>query len=451
MGARARWPGPLGAHRPPVEPAGARQAAPSPGSHTGPMGSESMLDRRPALRWLAPGAALMAIAGIALVRPAVADASTGLEALTARQLLVKAQQARPAPMSGTITQRFDLGLPDLPRSVTGNPGTASLASLVSGSHTWRVWYGDPQHARLALIGQSSESDIVRNGENLWVWSSSEKTARQYVLPPSAAARSGSDGTSPGGPAAAQRQAHRESLTAHGLPDPADPGAVADWALRQVDPTTSVETTTIDRVAGRSVYGLVLTPKQSNSLIASVRLALDGETFLPLSVQVNSTKQDKPAIDVAYSDVSFDKPDSSVFDFSPPAGTEVTRTDLSDPATRPKSGAPGHAGPARAGAHGKTGTPSAKAASPYRPVVTGTGWERIVAGRMPKSRPADGTATGSPPPQEAMQEFTALLPELPGGGGRVLDGTLFSAVLTDDGRFAVGPVAPQALNAALPAR
>ena len=37
-----------------------------------------------------------------------------------------------------------------------------------------------------------------------------------------------------------------------------------------------------------------------------------------------------------------------------------------------------------------------------------------------------------------------------GSGRVIDGTLFSAVLSDDGRVAVGAVAPDALYAALKA-
>lgn len=409
------------------------------------MGSQSVLDRRPAVRWIAPGVALATIAAVAVLRPAVADASTGLDPLTPRELLVKAQDARPVPMSGTIEQRFDLGLPDLPTSITGHPGNASLASLASGRHTWRIWYAGPQQARVALVGRSSESDIVRNGRDLWVWSSSEKSVRQYVLPEGSG---GDRGWSPSDPPAAKRKANRDAMTAHGLPDPADPGAVADWALRQADATTKVETTSLDKVAGRSVYGLVMTPKQGASLISSVRLALDGETFVPLSVQVNSTKLDKPAIDVTYSDVSFDKPENSVFDFTPPPGTDVTKTDLADKAgegaTSPKADRSGH------GAHGKPGTEASKQASPYRPVVSGTGWASVVAGHMPSGWKESGDADRRADGQSA-QDLLRLLPEMPGGGGRVLDGTLFSVVLTDDGRYAVGAVAPDALYRALPKR
>ena len=44
----------------------------------------------------------------------------------------------------------------------------------------------------------------------------------------------------------------------------------------------------------------------------------------------------------------------------------------------------------------------------------------------------------------------VLPTVSGawGSGHLLRGTLFSALLTDDGRVAVGAVAPEALYAAL---
>ena len=47
----------------------------------------------------------------------------------------------------------------------------------------------------------------------------------------------------------------------------------------------------------------------------------------------------------------------------------------------------------------------------------------------------------------------LLPKVSGtwGSGHLLSGTLFSAVLTDDGRVAIGAVAPAQLYAALAAK
>ena len=54
------------------------------------------------------------------------------------------------------------------------------------------------------------------------------------------------------------------------------------------------------------------------------------------------------------------------------------------------------------------------------------------------------------------DAAALLESLPRtsgtwGSGRVLNGTLFSAILTDDGRIAIGAVTPQTLGAALAAQ
>ena len=51
---------------------------------------------------------------------------------------------------------------------------------------------------------------------------------------------------------------------------------------------------------------------------------------------------------------------------------------------------------------------------------------------------------------------ALIEALPAesgawGTGRVLRGTLFSAILTDDGRIALGAVSPEALGAVLAAQ
>ncbi len=54
---------------------------------------------------------------------------------------------------------------------------------------------------------------------------------------------------------------------------------------------------------------------------------------------------------------------------------------------------------------------------------------------------------------SASQALALLPRVDGawGSGRLLDGTLVSAVVTDDGRYAIGAVDPAQLYAALPQR
>ena len=65
----------------------------------------------------------------------------------------------------------------------GGAGAAELSSILSGSHTWKVWYGGQDRQRLALIGTLGESDIIHNGKDVWVWSSKAQTATHIAMDP----------------------------------------------------------------------------------------------------------------------------------------------------------------------------------------------------------------------------------------------------------------------------
>src|SRR3954468_14631135 len=111
----------------------------------------SIFTSRPAVRWLVPVAvAATAVGGGALLNTLSAIASPTLPPRSAAQLLVDLQSARLDGLSGTVVQRADLGLPALP--LPGGQGSSDLTSLVSGSHTLRVWYSGTDSARVALIG-----------------------------------------------------------------------------------------------------------------------------------------------------------------------------------------------------------------------------------------------------------------------------------------------------------
>ena len=105
----------------------------------------------------------------------------------AAELLVDVQTARLTALSGTVVQNADLGLPELsdPSAAAGAP---SFSSLISGSHTLRVWYGGEDQQRLALLGTLGESDIIRNGSDVWTWSSDDNAATHYQLPARPTAR-----------------------------------------------------------------------------------------------------------------------------------------------------------------------------------------------------------------------------------------------------------------------
>lgn len=374
----------------------------------------SLFTDHPAARWAAPAGALAVIGAVALTANHVASADPSLPPRSAAQLLVDVQQANLKGLSGTVVQTSNLGLPDINLGGSTQGGSSSLTSLVSGTHTWRVWLAGPQQQRLALVGSLGESDVIRNGRDLWVWSSKDKTATQTLLP--------AEGAKP-------------APTPDQLPK--TPQEAAQLALSAIEPTTSVATSGASVVAGQQAYDLVLKPKDTASLVASVRISLDAVHHVPLRVQVFSTKTANPAFEVGFTHVDFAKPAARQFAFNPPPGTKVTQSTLGSDAGKAAATKPSAPGSAPAGA---------------KPKIVGTGWATVVVSRLP-----DASAAGSRASQGdlagQLQRVLSLLPKASGswGTGHVLQGTLFTVVVTDDGRVAVGAVAPERVYAALAAK
>jgi hypothetical protein len=216
-----------------------------------------------------------------------------------------------------------------------------------------------------------------------------------------------------------------------------PQQLADQALKAIRPSTTVRTDGTAMVAGRPSYELVLQPRDAGSLVGSVRIAIDSAAHVPTRVQVFARGATDPALEVGFTSIDTTTPPASTFDFTPPPGTKVTQ------ATTPSSD---HATPSRPGTSRRPGTPPDSAspgggASPPR--VVGTGWTSVLVARVPSpvtGRPSSSSLTG------VLQR----LPRVQGdwGSGRLLQGTLFSAILTDQGSLAVGAVAPGVLEQAL---
>jgi outer membrane lipoprotein-sorting protein len=356
--------------------------------------------RRPALRWLVPLVAIVLLAaGGSAVGMITATARSGLPERSAAALLVDVQKARLDGLSGTIVQNAELGLPSLPG--VGGAGSSDLSSMVAGSHTLRLWYAGPDRVRVALLGSLGESDVVRNGTDLWTWSSAQRSATHRTVP-------ASTGDEP-----------------HSLADasPMTPQQAADAALKAISPTTRVSTDGTAVVAGRPAYELLLQPRDRRSLVGSVRIAIDGKTHVPTRVQVFADSGEQPAFEVGFTSFDPTRPPTSVFRFNPPPGTKVTE--------------------AKAHADERPGRHGGEAAGP-RPRIVGSGWTAVVVARVPSGD------TSAPNP---MTRALRVLPKVSGswGSGRLLRGTLFSALLTDDGRIAVGAVAPDRLYSALAGR
>ena len=126
------------------------------------------LTRAAALAWAAPAVGLVVVAA-AVTIPMVASASP-VAAAPVRRAAAGRRRARPdeTPLSGTVVETARLGLPALPE-VGGT--SISPTALLAGSHTARVWYDGADKARIALVGNLAETDLVRNGRDVWLWTS----------------------------------------------------------------------------------------------------------------------------------------------------------------------------------------------------------------------------------------------------------------------------------------
>ncbi len=358
-------------------------------------------------RWAVPAVVVGALA-TAVIVPNLASAAPSLPPRTAAQLLASLASAPATPMSGTVVETARLGLPALPQ--TGG-SAITLTSLLSGTHTARVWSDGKDKVRIALVGDLAETDLIRRGNDVWQWTSGTNTAQHVVLPKRT-------GTSAAPPTAA------ESLT---------PQAAATRALAAVDPTTKVTVDGTAEVAGRSAYELVLTPRDSASLVREVRLAVDSKTSVPLRVQVFSTgASQRPAVETGFTSVTFATPSSTVFRFAPPPGAKVTHM-------RPGADATARKTPDRRVAPGGTAA--------TMPTVTGTGWTTVLSTRGVSLQDATTKTRG-----DAAQQLSALtraMKPVSGsyGSGRLLTTRLVSVLLLDDGRMYVGAVQPSVLFAA----
>ena len=280
----------------------------------------------------------------------------------------------------------------------------------------RVWYGGPQLTRLALVGNLSESDLVRNGSNLWLWSSKDRTARA----PAPSGRGRGEG-----PAKVAQQQAMEKLT---------PQQAASQALAAIDPTTAVSVDRTARVAGRSAYQLVLKPKDTRSLVGSVEIAIDAKTDVPLRVEVFAKGATSPAFETGFTTVTFSK--------QPPrsSGSPHRRT----PRSRPRTFATphGHAvapGNASKALQGK----GSGAAAGSEPTVIGKGWTSIV--EMNGVNLAQATKGASASSDALLQALTPVSGSY--GSGRVLKTSLVSVLVLSDGRAFVGAVPPSMLEQA----
>jgi outer membrane lipoprotein-sorting protein len=370
------------------------------------------------MRWM-PAVAVPAViaAGVA-VGSLPASAVDPLPAKSPAQVLALVAEHRLDAFSGTVQQTSSLGLPELPQTgpSAASPETSWL-ELLSGPHTVRIYTGGPAKARVQILDKMAERDVVRNGQELWWYSSKDQSAVHTTLP-----RLSPTGQDP--PDKSVEPGFPDSTV---MPTPAE---LTDKLLAKLDPGTEVSVGSDVQVAGRIAYDLVLTPRSQHTLVASVSIAVDGENGLPLSLRVMARGQAAPAFSVAYTSLSLDAPDPALFEFTPPPGATVK--ELQQP-------------PRRLGVipelddRHEHGDQTDGLTTAGRPQVTGSGWETVVGFRAGDDALAAQSLLNREP---LLLQAAIAVP-----GGKVLSTSLVNVLFTDDGRIFVGAVPVEMLHAA----
>jgi hypothetical protein len=352
---------------------------------------------RTAVRWTIPAAVATAVIGGSLAWPSLAGAAPDLAPTTAADLMADVAGSPAQAFSGTVVQTTDLGLPQLPSGAAGSD-PAVLTDLIGGTTTARVWSDGGQRARIAVLGRLAETDVVRNGTDVWTWRSGTGTVAHAVLPP--------DQASAAVPAQPQ-------LT---------PAQAAHQALAAVEPTTRVALGSTATVAGRPARTLVLEPKDAGSLVGRVVIAVDAETATPLQVQVFARDSAGAAVQTGFTSVSFGAPSATEVAPALPQGSAVQEV-------TPQ-------------------TMQARAGAPPQPAVVGSGWTSVAVLRTAGAQPGSAPTAGGADPSALLQAMSRPVNGAY-GSGRLITSSVLSALVLDDGRVLIGAVpAPELERAAL---
>ena len=338
------------------------------------------------------------IASVTVAVPLAASAGVDLPTKTPAQVLALAAGEKVVALSGTVSQTSSLGLPELP--TTGADASAGSAlELLTGSHTARVFMDGSTKQRVQVLDRMAERDLVRNGSEVWLYDSKKKTAEHMTLAAHTPGNPEAEGSIP------------------------TPDQFAATLLKSVDSSTTVSLGTDLRVAGRTAYNLVLVPKVSGTLVASVSIAVDSETGLPLSVELFARSQQVPAFSVEFTKLDLGAPDASLFTFTPPAGAKVIEKAPKADSSR---------------------LPAVPRSEIAGPSVSGTGWDAIVA--IPAGTDSAATENSSVESSPLFGKLTTSVT-----GGRLFHTSLVNVLLTDDGRVFAGSVAVAKLQAAAAAK
>ena len=261
-------------------------------------------------------AVLVVLAAVALVvgvTVAGAGQSSPLPDISAPDLLAKMAQADGVTsVSGDITWQNDL-FGDL--SAAGGMAHLPAQSPLTSSGSGRVWVSDAG-AKVESQGTGGDQVVVVNQaeRTAWVYDDAQNTVKKVVVTGKAPAETSS-------PAPSAMMVTPEAITLY---------------LQQVARFATVEVAGQTKVAGRDAYQLRMTPVATDTALGYVQAAVDGETMLPLQLEVYAKGGTSPVIRFGFTTVSYDSIDAATFAFTPPAGATVTTKTVNGDALKAKA-------------------------------------------------------------------------------------------------------------------
>ncbi|TDV47089.1 LolA family protein [Actinophytocola oryzae] len=354
-----------------------------------------MNSRKTALSFAAAGTAAGVIGLVVLATPAGAgEAPPALPPVSADALVASVLDMKLPAFAGSVEVQNHLGLP-IP-GIPANPGNGDAAE---------VWSDGSGKARMSVPRMQSETTIVDDGSTVWVWNSDNRTVTKV----------------PHAEDAAQKPLEGR------FADPAKAAADLVTAM-QADSTVSVDGTA--RVADRPVYQLVLTPKPTErTLLREIRVSVDSKLRIPMSVEVLANGQADPAIKVGFTKFGEAAQDPKLFSFTPPEGATVTEEKVDRDF------------------HGQ-GIEEWLSQVDFKTV--GRGWDIVATGKVPAEALKGAEDMAGASDQDLFALLGTFGKKVTGsyGTGYVISTSVGAAMITEDGKVAVGAVPEQVVTEAV---
>jgi outer membrane lipoprotein-sorting protein len=353
-------------------------------------------------------AAVGTVAGVAglvlLASPAGAgEAPPALPPIAPDELVESVLSTELPALSGSVAMENNLGLPI--------PGLSEL-----GRGGVRVYTDGQGRHRVQVPRGDGETTMIDDGRTVWVWDSTERTVQKV--------QHDSDEGGDKGDERADRPLEGR------MADPATAARDLVDAMR-ADSTVDVDGTA--RVADRPVYQLVLTPQpDERTLLREIRVSVDSETRVPLQLEVLANGQADPALKVGFTEFSDEPQDPALFRFTPPAGAEVTERDATEEL------------------HGRA---PQDVFADLDLQTYGEGWDTVLTGTVSEGllttpiTPRGGDGGHTPFGEDdanPMELLGSLGKQVSGdfGTGYVIEAKVGTALITEDGKVAIGAVPEQ---------